>query len=66
VHGLGEPMKRRIPMKSSAEYDALTSWRHVLIYVQRAGVKASIRTGFNRRERRTAKDDIRKGREDQL
>lgn len=53
-------------MKSSAEYDALTPWRHVIIYVQKAGVKASIRTGFNRRERRLAKDDIRRGREDEL
>ncbi len=57
-------MTKRIPMNTAAEYDAFSrKWRHLLCYLQRAGARDSIKRNFRRRERRTAKQDIREGRE---
>lgn len=41
------------------EVDAFTGWRHVLAYVQRPGVRKSIKRKANRRERRAAKGELR-------
>ena len=46
--------------KGFAEVDAFTGWRHVLCYLQRPGVKDSIKRGARRRERREAKREIRR------
>lgn len=42
-------------MRSFAEEDAFTRWRHVLSYVQRPGVRAKIKRAYRRRERREGK-----------
>lgn len=52
-------MNRR-QIKTYGEQDALTGWRHVYCYLQRAGVRSSIKRGARRRERRDAKSVIRR------
>lgn len=47
---------KRIPLKTAAEYDVLTTWRR--FYTQRAGVTAGIKRQYRRRERRMAKREI--------
>lgn len=51
---------KRIPLKSCDEYDALTSWRRVMAYVQRSGVKKAIRKQYNKRFRKAVKVDTQK------
>jgi len=51
-------MRRQI--KGFAEEDAFTSWRHVLCYMTRPGVRKAVKRRANRRERREAKREIRK------
>lgn len=41
----------QIPMKGP-EYDGLTGWRRWYCYVQRAGVRKSMKQSYNRRQRR--------------
>lgn len=50
-------MKRSIPLKGGAEYDALTGWRKVLFF--RPGERAAIKAKFNRRERRLMRRSLR-------
>ena len=52
----------RIPLKSGAEYDALTTStsRRRYCYLQKAGATMSIKRQYRRRERRVAKRKIRK------
>lgn len=50
-------------IKSSAEQDALTSWRRRFCYLQVAGATSNIKRGARRRERRDAKTAIRRGTE---
>lgn len=45
-----------------AETDVFTGWRHVLAYVQRAGVKDKVKRGARRRERREGKREAREER----
>lgn len=45
--------KRR--MAHYEEYDAYTGWRHVLCYIQRAGVRKAIKRSTHKRERREGK-----------
>jgi hypothetical protein len=47
---------------SMAEADAFTSWRHVLCYMQRSGVRAGIKRQARRRERRETRQLIRSSR----
>lgn len=49
--------------KSGAEQDATTPWRHLLCYMQRAGVRAGIKRQMRRRERKEAKQRIKDGQE---
>lgn len=46
--------------KHTAEVDVFTGWRRRYCYTQRAGVCGSIKRGARRRERREAKDAIRR------
>lgn len=41
------------------ERDVFTRWRHVLCYVQRAGVRKAIKQRSHRRDRRAARQSIR-------
>lgn len=50
-------MKRSIPLKGAAEYDALTGWRKVLFF--RPGERAAIKAKFNRRERRSVRKSLK-------
>jgi hypothetical protein len=52
-------MARRI--SSMAEEDAFTRWRHVLAYVQRAGVRSAVKRRARQRERRDGKKEARCG-----
>lgn len=45
--------------RGADEVDAFTGWRHVLAYIQRPGVRKSIKSKANRRERREAKGALR-------
>lgn len=47
-----------IPMRGGDEYDALTRWRRFLHW--RAGVRRWIKAHYNRRQRRTARAEIRR------
>lgn len=51
-------MQRR-QTRGLAEGDVFTGWKHVLCYVQRAGVKSGIKRGARRRERREGKAQLR-------
>jgi hypothetical protein len=51
-------MQRR-QTRGFAEADVFTGWKHVLCYVQRAGVKSGIKRGARRRERREGKALLR-------
>lgn len=44
-------------MKSGAEYDCFTRWRHYYTYLTRPGVKKSIKRGYTKRERRLWKKE---------
>lgn len=55
-------MGRRLPMISGDEYDALTGWRRVLCVFQRARVRAKTKRRFRRRERRVAREEVRRAR----
>lgn len=50
-------MAKRIPMKSGAEYDALTRWKKFLHWAP--GERKKIKQKYNRRERKLAKMEIR-------
>jgi hypothetical protein len=52
-------MARKI--RSPAEEDVFTGWRHVLAYVQRAGVRAKVKRQARRRERREGRKEARSG-----
>lgn len=49
----------RPPMRTGAEYDALTRARRVYCYLSRAGAAASIKRQYRRRERAEAKRALR-------
>lgn len=53
-------MKRLV--KTAAEYDVISSWRHLYCYLDRPGVTAKIKRQMRRRERREAKREIRRER----
>lgn len=44
-----------------AEDDVFTAWRKVYCWTQRAGACKRVKTRANRRERREARDAIRRG-----
>jgi hypothetical protein len=48
----------RRPVKDWDEDDAVSDWRHVVCYMQRPGVRSSIKRRVRRRERREAKKAI--------
>lgn len=56
-----KPSMGRRPTKSWDEDDAYTGWRHVLCYLQKAGAVKYIKRKTHRRERREAKQAIRRG-----
>jgi len=47
------------PIKHADEQDAYTRWRHVLIYLSRAGVVKGIKRRTHKRERQEAKRELR-------
>lgn len=53
--------KERIPMKGGDEYDALTSARKFYVYLTRSGVAKTIKKKYNKRFRKTQKEDLRRG-----
>lgn len=57
-------MGRRIPMVSGDEHDAFSGWRRVLCVFQRARVRAKTKRRFRRRERRVAREEVRRARGD--
>lgn len=56
-------MKRR-QIKDWDEQDAYTRWRHLLVYLGRAGAVKKVKRRTHRRERREGKQDIREQLED--
>lgn len=48
--------RRRVPFKRGDEYDALTRWRHYLLW--RPGERKAIKRRVSKRERRTKGQDI--------
>lgn len=50
----------RRPKKGGDEQDALTGWRHVCCYLQRAGATASVKRRSRRRERHEARQNLRR------
>ena len=55
-------MGRRIPMVSGDEYDALTGWRRVMSFRGMRSCRAAIKRRFRRRERRVAREEVRRAR----
>ena len=51
---------KRIAMTDAAEYDCFSRWRKWLCYLDRPGVKKSIRRGYNKRFRKAAKAEARR------
>ena len=51
------PMKRR--RVNGDEQDAYSQWRHLLCYLQRAGVVKKIKRSTHKRERREGKREAR-------
>lgn len=49
---------RRQKLKTGAEWDLVSGWRHFLCYMQRAGVKKKLKKQLNKRERQDAKREI--------
>ena len=47
-------------MKGGAEYDALTSAKHLYCYLTKSGVSKSIKRGYNKRFRKHNKDVTQK------
>jgi hypothetical protein len=52
---------RRRMVKSAAEQDVFTDWRHLYAYLERPGVKSGVKRQARRRERREGKLDICRG-----
>ena len=48
-------------MKGGDEYDALTSARKFYVYLTRSGVAKTIKKKYNKRFRKTQKEDLRRG-----
>lgn len=48
------------PIKGFAEQDAYTGWRHLLCYIDRPGVRKSIKRDTHKRERQEGKRFIDK------
>jgi hypothetical protein len=40
------------------EFDAFTGWRHVLVSMQRAGVRKALKRRSHRQDRRRARQDV--------
>jgi hypothetical protein len=53
-------MGRRILMVSGDEYDALTGWRRVMSFRGMRSCRAAIKRRFRRRERRVAREEVRR------
>ena len=51
-------MARRIPLKTGDEFDAITRHRHR--HYWRAGERARIKRAYRKRERRLAKEEIKR------
>jgi hypothetical protein len=45
---------------SGEEQDAYTGWRHVILYVRKAGVRKAIKARTHRRERAGVRRDVRR------
>lgn len=55
-----EMMGHRVPARTPAERDVITRWgRKYLCFLQRPGVKADIKRGMRRRERRAGRAEAR-------
>ena len=52
--------KERIPLKGGEEFDALTKARKYYVYLTNSGVAKSIKRGYNKRFRKSGKDDLNK------
>lgn len=50
-----EGFGRRDARWRAEDYDAHTPWRHLLCYMQRAGVAKGIKSAYNKRSRARAK-----------
>ena len=50
--------KKRIPLKSGAEYDALTKARKWYIYLQRSKAVKKIKRQYNKRFRKEGKKEL--------
>lgn len=50
----------RRQIKSADEQDVHTGWRRIYCWTQRAGATAKVKRATRRRERREAKNDLRK------
>lgn len=53
---------RRLPLTRAEEYDALTRARRHYVWTQRAGACDAVKRRYRRRERRTARDELRRER----
>lgn len=49
-------MKPELPLKSGDEYDALTKWKKFCLW--KAGDRAAIKRGYNKRVRREVKKQV--------
>lgn len=52
-------MGHKQKIKTAAEYDLLSGWRHVMCYMKRPRVKHNIKKQLARRQRREDKREIR-------
>lgn len=54
-------MIKKIPMKGGLEQDAFTGWKHVLCYMQNIpGISKYAKRSYNKRFRKTIKEQLRK------
>lgn len=53
-------MGRRLPLKTAAEQDTVTSMRLYLCYLARSGTTHGIKRQIRRRERRSARNRLRR------
>ena len=49
--------RKREPARNGDEQDAITAWRKVYAWTQRAGARRYVKRSIRRRERRAGKND---------
>ena len=52
-------MRQKRVVRGADEQDALTRWRRLYVWTQRAGATSAVKRRYRRRERRDGKTEVR-------